>query len=142
MKLFSKNKINKAQFGLFLGPVLFLVITFWGGPSEGLSDAGRAILAATCWVAVWWITEPVPIPVTALLPIVLFPLTGGLDIKSTTTAYGSPMIFLFIGGFIIATAIEKWDLHRRIAMNIIYKVGTNSSRIILGLMLAYVALNW
>ena len=87
-------------------------------------------------VGTWWFTEAIPTSATALLPIVLFPLSGGLDLRSTTEAYGQPMIFLFIGGFMIAMAIEKWDLHKRIAMNVIKAVGANSSRIILGFMVA------
>ena len=125
----------KQKLGLILGPALFLGVLFFV-PLDGLSAAGRAVLASTLWVATWWITEAIPISATALLPIVLFPLSGGLNIRSTTEAYGQPMIFLFVGGFMIAMAIEKWDLHKRIAMNVIKAVGTNSSRIILGFMVA------
>ncbi|MCH8193878.1 MAG: anion permease, partial [Planctomycetes bacterium] len=125
----------KQKLGLILGPALFLGVLFFV-PLDGLSASGRAVLASTLWVATWWITEAIPISATALLPIVLFPLSGGLDIRSTTEAYGQPMIFLFVGGFMLAMAIEKWDLHKRIAMNVIKAVGTNSSRIILGFMVA------
>ena len=93
-------------------------------------------MASTIWIAIWWITECVPISVTALLPIILFPLTGGLDIKSTTASYGHNLVFLFVGGFIIALAIEKWNLHKRVALNIIKFTGTKKSRIILGFMIA------
>jgi sodium-dependent dicarboxylate transporter 2/3/5 len=103
---------------------------------EGLSNQGCAVLASTSWVAIWWITEAVPIAVTALLPIVLFPLSGGLALTKTAAAYGHKFIFLFIGGFILAIAIEKWDLHKRIALTIIKIVGTNVSNIILGFMIA------
>jgi len=81
-------------------------------------------------------TEAVPISVTALLPIVLFPLSGGLDIKSTTAAFGHRYIFLYMGGFFLAIAIEKWNLHRRIALNIIAIIGTDTKKIILGFMIA------
>ena len=103
---------------------------------EGLSYEARMILASTLWIAVWWISEVIPIAVTSLLPVVLFPLTGGLDVSSTTASYGHKYIFLYIGGFILAIAIEKWNLHKRIALNIINFIGTNVKFIILGFMLA------
>ena len=121
--------------GLFLGPILFVFIYFFLKP-EGMSMPAVAVLAATAWVATWWVTEVVPIPVTSLLPIVLLPLTGAMPIADVTVAYGHPLVFLYVGGFIIAVAIERWDLHKRIALNIIKIVGTDLSRIILGFMLA------
>ncbi len=123
------------RLGLALGPTLFLATLLFFHP-EDLSPQGRAVLASTLWVAVWWITEAVPIPVTSLLPIVLFPLTGGLPLAQTTAAFGHRLVFLYIGGFIIALAIERWGLHRRIALNIIHLVGTNLARLVLGFMLA------
>ncbi|GAA0589922.1 SLC13 family permease [Virgibacillus siamensis] len=121
--------------GLFLGPALFILTLLFFQP-EGLSDSAQAILASTIWIAVWWITEALPIPVTSLLPIILFPLTGGLDIGATTSSYGDDTIFLFMGGFMIALAMEKWNLHKRIALTIISIIGTNTERIILGFMVA------
>ncbi|MCB0566468.1 MAG: DASS family sodium-coupled anion symporter [Phaeodactylibacter sp.] len=129
------KQLSVRHFGLVLGPVLFILTLLFFQP-EGLSSQGRAVLASTLWVAVWWITEAIPIPVTALLPIVLFPLAGGLSLSSTTEAFGHRMIFLYLGGFIIAIAIEKWNLHKRIALNIIYRIGSNMSYIILGFMIA------
>lgn len=126
---------NKKNIGLILGPLLFVLIKLFFQP-EGLSEAGIAVLATTAWVAVWWVTEALPIEVTSLLPIILFPLSGALDLKTTTAAYGHKFIFLFVGGFILAIAIEKWKLHRRIALQIIHLVGTNLSSILLGFMLS------
>ena len=127
--------INKKNIGLFLGPLAFFLVKFFYNP-EGLSNEGLSILASTLWVAIWWITEAVPIYVTALIPIILFPLSGGLELKQTTAAYGHKFVFLFVGGFILAIAIEKWKLHKRIALNIIGLVGTKKSNIILGFMIA------
>lgn len=127
----GKSKI----IGLILGPLLFiLVYNFVTLP--GLSEQGISILACTLWIAVWWITEPIPIAVTSLLPVILFPLTGALDIGTTTQSYGHKYVFLYIGGFILAIAIQKWNLHKRIAINIIMLIGTNVRGIILGFMVA------
>ncbi len=126
---------SKKQIGLVLGPLLFILTRLFYKP-EGLSEEANAILASTLWIAVWWITEALPIAVTALLPIILFPLTNGLSLATTTASYGHEYIFLFVGGFILAIAIERWDLHKRIALNIISTVGTNINKIILGFMVA------
>ena len=127
--------ISKKNIGLLLGPIVFIIVKIFYNPIE-LSEEGLAILASTLWVAIWWVTEAVPIYVTALIPIILFPLSGGLELKQTTSAYGHKFVFLFVGGFILAIAIEKWRLHKRIALNIINVVGTKKSNIILGFMLA------
>ncbi|MGS2725976.1 SLC13 family permease [Psychroserpens sp. BH13MA-6] len=123
------------RIGLFLGPALFILILLFFKP-EGLSPEANAVLATTAWIAVWWITEAIPIAITALLPIILFPLSGGLDLPATTSAFGHKYVFLYLGGFIIAIAIEKWNLHRRIALNIINIIGSDVKKIILGFMLA------
>jgi len=123
------------QFGLILGPLLFTITLLFFKP-EDLSPEGIAVLATTLWVAIWWIFEVVPIAVTAMLPIILFPITGAMEISSTTAAFGHKYVFLYIGGFILAIAIEKWNLHKRIALTVINIIGTSVSRIILGFMLA------
>lgn len=123
------------KIGLIAGPLGFLLVLQFFQPAD-LSGEGRAVLASTVWIAIWWITEAIPIAVTALLPMVLFPLTGALDIKSTTASYGDRFVFLYAGGFILAIAIEKWNLHKRIALNIINAIGTNITSIILGFMVA------
>ena len=127
--------INSKNIGLISGPLAFLVVLFFFNP-EGLNHRANAILASTVWIAIWWITEAIPIAVTALLPIILFPLTGGLGLTETTASFGHKYVFLYIGGFIIAIAIEKWNLHKRIALNIINLIGTNIVKIILGFMIA------
>ncbi len=117
------------------GPLLFFLILQYFHPA-GLSTQANAVLASTAWIAIWWIFEVTDIAITALLPIILFPLTGALDIGSTTAAYGHKYVFLYMGGFILAMSIEKWNLHRRISLNIIHILGAGISRIILGFMIA------
>ncbi|TBV26866.1 anion transporter [Meridianimaribacter sp. CL38] len=123
------------RIGFILGPALFIIIKLFFHP-EGLSSEANAILASTSWIAVWWITEAIPIAATALLPIALFPLSNGLSLSDTTSAFGHKFVFLYLGGFIIAIAIEKWNLHKRIALNIINIIGSNVKNIILGFMVA------
>ncbi|MDN5709144.1 MAG: DASS family sodium-coupled anion symporter [Planococcus sp. (in: firmicutes)] len=133
---FKKKSYNKPQLvGLILGPLLFVLTMLFVNP-EGLTPEAKAILASTIWIATWWITDAIPIPATSRLPIVFFPLTGGLDVGATTSAYGNDTIFLFMGGFMIALTMEKWNLHKRIALTIISLIGTNTERIILGFMVA------
>ncbi len=99
----------------------------------------RAMLAAaavTVLVACWWITVALPIPVTSLLPLILFPLVGVMPIRQAATPYANSNVFLFMGGFIIALAIERWGLHRRIALHIVRVVGTSRAMIVLGFMVA------
>lgn len=128
-------KLDRKHAFVLLGPFLYLVLNLIGRP-EDLSHEAFQVLSITLWMAAWWVTEAVPIAVTALLPIVLFPLTGALELSKTTEAFGHRYIFLYIGGFMLAIAIESWDLHKRIALNIIRIIGTNKSNIILGFMLA------
>ncbi len=117
------------------GPAIFILFEFFN-PPEGLAPEAYHVLAVTLWVAFWWVTEAVNIAVTALLPIILFPLTGALDIADTTSSFGHKYIFLYIGGFILAIAIENWGLHQRIALNIIKLIGSNVTNIILGFMIS------
>ncbi|GMA47252.1 SLC13 family permease [Tetragenococcus muriaticus] len=132
--------MNFQKFGLILGPLLFSVIYFIEGLTN-LTDEPRAVLAVTAWVAIWWISEAMPIPATSLLPVFLLPLTGGTDQETATMAYGDPIVFMYMGGFIIALAIEKWNLHKRIAMLIIALIGKSCSRIILALGVATAVLS-
>lgn len=126
--------MNFKKINFIIGPLLFLVIYIL--PIESLSSAGQAVLACTAWVAFWWITETVELPVAAILPIIIFPVSGALSIEQITSSYGHPLIYLFLGGFIVGLTIEKWNLHQRIAFNIINAVGTSEKKIILGIMLA------
>jgi len=127
--------MNVKRIGLVLGPLFFVLILLFFDAKD-LTWAGKATLASTVWIATWWITEAIPISAIALLPIVLFPLTGVMSIKESTSAFASPIVYLFLGGFILAAAIEKTKLHKRIALNIIYVIGVNWSNVILGFMVA------
>lgn len=127
---------SKAQWiGLLTGPLLFLLIRFLVSP-EGMSSEAVTALAIVAWIATWWVTEAIPIPLTSLLPLLLFPLFGVMETGDVSASYGDPLIFLFIGSFMIALTMEKWNLHRRIALGIISFIGTNPSMIILGFMTA------
>ena len=97
--------------------------------------------AAAVWMAVWWATEAVPVPVTALLPLVLFAPLDIMPIKETASAYAHPTIYLFLGGFIIAAAIEKWNLHRRIALNVVRRIGASPLRLVGGFMVVSAGLS-
>lgn len=121
--------------GLILGPLLFAVTLMFFQP-EHLSGKGLFVLALTLWIAVWWITEAVPIAVTSLLPLILLPAGHVLKPEEVSAQYGNDIIFLFLGGFILATAMERWNLHTRIALVIINYLGTSVGRILLGFMIA------
>jgi solute carrier family 13 (sodium-dependent dicarboxylate transporter), member 2/3/5 len=127
---------SKAQLiGLITGPALFLFIYLFVSP-EGMPNEASKVLAIVAWIATWWVTEAIPIPMTSLLPLILFPLMGVMEMGAVSSSYGDPLIFLFAGSFMIALAMEKWNLHRRIALGIIAFIGTNPSMIILGFMAA------
>ena len=130
-----------ARVGVCIGPVLAL-LTYFLLPSGdgGLSHAARACGGAAALMAVWWMTEALPLEATALLPLILLPLAGVYEgtnaFKRAAAPYADPAIFLFLGGFMIALAIERWGLHRRIALLTLLAVGTSPSRLVGGFLLA------
>jgi len=121
--------------GLFLGP-LVAGLMILAGPPENLSHQGWMTASMGILMAIWWATEAVPIAVTALLPIVAFPLLGIATIQDTTAPYANKVIYLFLGGFIVAFAMQRWNLHRRIALNVLQHVGGNGRSLVGGFMLA------
>lgn len=129
--IFSYSK----RVGFLGGLAIFFILLFIPAP-DGLSEEAWKTAAVTILMGIWWITEAIPISATALLPIVLFPVLGVNSISSATTPYANPLIFLFMGGFIIAVAMEKWQLHKRIAITILNIVGVKPSSIIIGFIIS------
>lgn len=121
-------------FGLIAGPVVFFLIILLA-PNEVLSPEAWKVIASAAWMVIWWVTEAAPIPVTALMPIILFSITGVFTIDEATAPYANKIIFLFMGGFMLGLAMERHNLHKRIALNLIKRTGTNPNGIILGFML-------
>lgn len=132
MQIYYKNHRKEIGIitGLFLSTVSFIINPF------ALSLHASEVLSVAVLMIAWWIFEAVPMAVTALIPIVLLPTFGISSIKNVAESYADPIVFLFMGGFFIAIAIEKWNLHKRIALGIIRITGTNGNRIILGFIMA------
>jgi sodium-dependent dicarboxylate transporter 2/3/5 len=127
---------SKSQIvGLILGPLLLLIMLLAGGPNE-LPPVAWTTAAIGVLMAVWWATEAVPIAVTALLPIVFFPMSGVATIQDTVPPYANKVIFLFLGGFIVAFAMQRWNLHKRIALTVLQYAGGNGRSLVGGFMLA------
>jgi sodium-dependent dicarboxylate transporter 2/3/5 len=131
----NQGRNLKEHIGLALGPIVGLLILLFADLNPG-NPAVTRTAAVAALMAIWWITEAIPIPATALLPVALFPLLGIMPGKAVAATYFNHVIFLFVGGFIMALAMERWDLHRRIALRIIMLIGTGPSRIVLGFMVA------
>jgi len=127
--------INIKGVGFAAGPALFALLLLLPPPS-GMPVAAQRAAAVVAWMAAWWLSEAIPIPATALVPLVAFPLLGVSGAAETSAAYADPTIFLFMGGFFLAAAMERWGLHRRIALGVVSLIGLSPTRIVLGFMLA------
>ena len=121
--------------GLVLGVIVFFFIAI-SDPCFGMPAEAWKCLAIVLLMVIWWASEAVPLPVTALLPMILIPLFGLGTVKSATAPYANPTIYLFFGGFLLGLAMEKWNLHKRIALNILARVGSNPKKQIAGFMIA------
>ncbi|WP_417671587.1 SLC13 family permease [Roseibium sp.] len=121
------------QYGLIGGMIVFLLFLAIPGP-ETLPPAGWAAGAVALLMAIWWMSEALPLAVTALLPLVVFPVLGIAEFSQTTSSYSNPLIFLFLGGFILAKGLERWQLHRRLAIAVLSRAGNNPVTILAGMM--------
>lgn len=124
------------RYALFILAPMIAVYIIWFAKLDADNPAIKNTLAVAVLMALWWVTEVVPLAVTSLLPVVLFPVLGIMDGKAVSATYFNHVIFLFIGGFLVALAIQKWNLHRRIALFILRVVGSSPARILLGFMIA------
>ena len=128
-----------AKIGLWFGPAFALLmwsLTLPGYYLDPDQPQLNVMAGAFVWMGTWWLTEAIPLAATSLLPLVLFPMLGLQNVKQVAAAYGDHNVFLFLGGFLIALAIEQSGLHRRLALSIVYLVGDNPVRLPLGFMLA------
>ncbi len=119
-----------------VGVVAALLVWLAMGHSSGLTPDARTVAAIATLMAIWWMTEAIPLAATSLLPIVLIPMLTARTVTESTAPYASSIVFLFLGGFLIAIAMEKWNLHRRVALLTLRRVGIEPKRIVLGMMLA------
>ena len=128
-------KTRHQKIGLWLGPTIGLILIMLPPPETMPLSAWHTAIAAIL-MAIWWCTEAVHVSVTAIVPLAIFPLLGIGDIKTVAAPYANPIIYRFMGGFVIALAVEKWDLHKRIALTILTSVGKSGPAIVGGFMLA------
>jgi sodium-dependent dicarboxylate transporter 2/3/5 len=120
--------------GRVVGPLVFLILMI--SPVGGLSPDGTRLLAVVLWMAVWWMTEAAPLAVTAMLPLVMFPLLGVRGVGDVAPNYADDMIFLFLGGFVLALAVERSKLHRRLALAVLDTLGASPRRLVWGFLIA------
>lgn len=123
------------RIALFSGPLFFLLCALLPAPA-GMGNAAQLTAGIALWIAIWWIAEPVHSAVTSLLPLALFPFSGVMPLKAVSAEYGNEIIFLFIAGFFIGKTIEKWNLHKRMALTMVLALGASPARMVLGFMVA------
>ncbi len=131
---------RRRRIGLVLAILVFLTILLLPAP-EGLPLEAWRVAAVACLLAILWLSEAIPVAATALIPLTFFPTLGVATIEQAAAPYANPIVFLFLGGFLIALAIERWNLHRRIALNVLYRVGAREDLQIGGFMIATAALS-
>ena len=124
------------QIGLWAGPIIFLVMLLTSSSQDTMPREAWLVAGVGIWMATWWSTEAIPVAATAFIPLVSFPLLQVMPVKAIAQSYAHPTIFLFMGAFVLALAVEKWSLHRRIALTVLSKTGTDGRKLILGFMVA------
>ena len=129
----SKNNLVR-KIGLISGPLFFIILSNLN--FFNFNNSAIIVFSLAVWMLIWWVTESISISVTALLPLVVFPIFDVMDMNSVGANYGSSIVFLFFGGFVLALGLEKVNLHKRIALYIISKVGGTPNRIIMGFMIS------
>ncbi len=136
-------RVDFLKLSILSGPGCAFLFYF-AVPSTFLDDTGavveldhrvRMVIAIAAWMAIWWITEAIPMAATALLPVTLFPVLGVTSLKAAAEPYAHPLIFLFLGGFLVSIALQKWGLHRRFAVSLLRRVGRDQARVVAGFML-------
>ncbi len=132
----GKTPSMRTGSGIVAAGILFIAVLALPIPDNILSQAARFTAAVAVLMVTLWVTEAIPLEATALIPLILFPLLGILTVQQSAAPYADHIIFLFLGGFIIARAMERWNLHKRIALYIIRFAGTSPRRLILGFMIA------
>jgi len=129
------TRLRHALF-LMLGPALALLVYFLLPHSEALTHAGRATAAVAVLMTVWWLAEVIPLEVAGLMPLVLLPALGVMDLKRVAPAYADPIILLFLGGMLLGQALERWGLHRRIGLSAVALLGSSPSRLVAAILAA------
>jgi solute carrier family 13 (sodium-dependent dicarboxylate transporter), member 2/3/5 len=125
----------RQRIGFVAGPLVMILMLLMPAP-DGMSVEAWRTAAVGALMAIWWVSEALPIAATALIPLALFPLLGVLSMRATAAPYANPLVFLFLGGFVIALAMQRWGLHRRIALLVVKGVGTRPHMLVLGMMIA------
>ena len=142
MKISQNNSLERYQIiGRIVGPSIFVLMLVMRQEQEFMPSSAWLAAAVALWMAVWWATEAIPVAATALLPLAVFDPLGITSIREAAAPYANPIIFLYLGGFAMAVALERWGLHRRIALAVIDNTGSNGRRLIAGFMLVCAVLS-
>ena len=132
----SADHSRLKQAGLWMGPIVALSMFITVAWQDSMPHNAWIVAGVGLWMAIWWSTEAIPVAATAFIPLVSFPLLQVVPIKAVAQSYAHPTIFLFLGAFLLALSVEKWALHRRIALSVFVRTGTDGRKLILGFMMA------